>query len=58
MRLYHPQYEVKRDKITRILFSPAKLDGRTVAAAEVSDAAQWSEDQRRGDGWLPVCDEL
>lgn len=38
-RLYHPAYEQKRDRVTRVLFTPAKLDGRTVAAADVDDPA-------------------
>jgi hypothetical protein len=36
-RLYHPQYERKTDRRTRLQFAPARLDGRTVAAAEVAD---------------------
>lgn len=36
-RLYHPQYERKTDRRTRLQFTPARLDGRTVAAADVPD---------------------
>lgn len=49
-RLYHPAYEQKRDRVTRVLFTPAKLDGRTVAAADVPDAAHAADLIARG--WL------
>lgn len=47
-RLYHPAYEHKRDRVTRVLFTPAKLDGRMVAAADVTDAAHVADLLARG----------
>lgn len=40
MRLYHPHYDRKRDRVTRIEFSPKPLEGRAtpVATADVEDA--------------------
>lgn len=41
MRLYHPHYDRKRDRVTGIEFSPKALDGRPtpVATADVDDPA-------------------
>jgi hypothetical protein len=48
VRLFHRQYEVKRDRVTGILFSPARLDGKAVAAADVSDERQVRDLLARG----------
>lgn len=37
MRIYHPAYESKRDRVTRIAFAPVELDGKKVATADVDD---------------------
>jgi hypothetical protein len=47
-RLYHPQYERKTDRRTRLQFTPARLEGRVVAAAEVADADMAADLLARG----------
>lgn len=48
MRLYHPQYERKLDRVTMIAFEAAELDGRKVATADVEDRRQIQSLLRRG----------
>jgi hypothetical protein len=48
VRLYHPEYERKLDRVTMIAFEPAELDGRKVATADVTDRRQIESLLRRG----------
>ena len=51
MRLYHPQYEAKRDRVTGVAFTATRHpDGRIVAAADVPAHHVASLRER---GWLP-----
>jgi len=39
VRLYHPAYERKRDRVTGVVFSPVELGRGKVATADVTDDA-------------------
>lgn len=51
MKLYHPAYERKRDRVTGIDFVPEKLERRLVATATVTDPAHVASLRKRG--WQP-----
>lgn len=48
MRLYHPAYERKLDRVTMIAFEPAELGRLKVATADVEDPRQIESLLRRG----------
>jgi hypothetical protein len=48
VRLYHPAYERKRDRVTGVVFAPRELDGRHVATADVDDPAHVRSLRSRG----------
>lgn len=55
MRLYHPAYERKRDRVTGVQFDPALLDRARVATADVEDPRQIESLLARG--FLPWPDQ-